>query len=94
MVSAHLVGAVLGHRRAMAETGLGDAGRVLLGGMPELKKPAMDRGVVHTPGAGKRLQHQRVKGLPFVFEVGAIQTVTFWTSSCPGGAFRPQAAGL
>jgi len=32
----------------MAETGLGDAGSVLLGGMPELKKPAMDRGVVHS----------------------------------------------
>ena len=34
----------------MAETGLGDAGSVLLGGMPELKKPAMDRGVVHSLG--------------------------------------------
>ena len=94
MVAAHPVGAVLGHGQAVTETGLGGAGRVLLGGMPELKKPAMDRGVVHTPGAGKRLQHQRVKGLPFVFGVGTIQTVTFWTSSCPGGAFRPQAAGL
>ncbi|MEN5424037.1 hypothetical protein ABE607_14220 [Comamonas aquatica] len=50
MVAAHLVGAVLGHRRAMAETGLGDAGRVLLGGMPELKKPAMNRGEVHSLG--------------------------------------------
>lgn len=50
MVAAHLVGAVLGHRREMAETGLGDAGRVLLGGMPELEKTAMDRGVVHCLG--------------------------------------------
>ncbi|ANY62724.1 hypothetical protein MA05_12270 [Comamonas aquatica] len=41
---------MLGHRRAMAETGLGDAGRVLLGGMPELKKPAMDRWEVHSLG--------------------------------------------
>jgi len=35
MVAAHPVGAVLGHCRAL--TVLGDAGRVLLGGMPELK---------------------------------------------------------
>ena len=35
MVAAHPVGAVLGHCRAV--TVLGDAGRVLLGGMPELK---------------------------------------------------------
>jgi hypothetical protein len=37
MVAAHPVGAVLGHGQAVTETGLGGAGRVLLGGMPELK---------------------------------------------------------
>ena len=50
MVAAHPVGAVLGHGQAVTETGLGGAGRVLLGGMPELKKPAMDRGATHNLG--------------------------------------------
>lgn len=37
MVAAHPLGAVLGHSWAVTESGLGGAGGVLLGGMPELK---------------------------------------------------------
>lgn len=50
MVAAHPVGAVLGHSWAVTESGLGGAGGILLGGMPELKKPTMDRGATHSLG--------------------------------------------